>query len=110
MDDTVYRKWLETIDALSSAQRADVRAILSGRSSEAEVIAALEGHVLAERLCVVERAVCGGSTVVIAARRSTPLPARRWRSCTIRGAGWISASRLAKEKRCANRRTGAIWR
>ena len=52
MDDTVYRKWLETIDALSSAQRADVRAILSGRSSEAEVIAALEGHVLAARLCV----------------------------------------------------------
>ena len=51
MDDSVYRKWLEAIDALSSAQRADVETILSGRSSEAEVIAALEGRVLAGRTC-----------------------------------------------------------
>jgi len=51
MDDSVYRKWLEAIDALSAAQRADVETILAGRSSEAEVIAALEGRVLAERQC-----------------------------------------------------------
>jgi transposase-like protein len=51
MDDSVYRRWLEAIDGLSAAQRADVRTILSGRSSEAEVIAALEGRVLAERIC-----------------------------------------------------------
>lgn len=51
MDEAVYRKWLEAIDALSSAQRADVAVILSGRSSEAEVIAALEGHVVSERIC-----------------------------------------------------------
>lgn len=51
MDDSVYRRWLETIDGLSSAQQADVRTILAGRSSEAEVIAALEGRVLAERVC-----------------------------------------------------------
>lgn len=51
MDEAVYRRWLETIDGLSEAQRADVRMILSGRSSEAEVIAALEGRVLAERTC-----------------------------------------------------------
>ncbi len=52
MDEAVYRKWLETIDTLSAAQRADVEVILSGRSSEAEVIAALEGHVVAARICV----------------------------------------------------------
>jgi len=51
MDGSGYRKWLETIDALSEAQRADVRMILAGRSSEAEVIATLEGRLLAERIC-----------------------------------------------------------
>ncbi len=52
MDDVVYCRWLEAVDALSEAQRTDVRTILSGRSSEAEVIAALEGGVLAARACV----------------------------------------------------------
>ena len=45
MNDGVYRKWLEMIDSLSEAQRADVRRILAGRSSESEVIAALEGGI-----------------------------------------------------------------
>ena len=52
MDDGDYRKWLETIDALSEAQRADVWTMLAGRSSKADVIAALEGGVLAARKCV----------------------------------------------------------
>ncbi len=45
MDSELYRKWLEDIDALSPAQRAEVRSLLAGRSSEAEVIAALERRV-----------------------------------------------------------------
>ena len=52
MEEVVYRKWLEAIDGLSEAQRSDVRTILAGRSSEAEVITALEDHVLASRICV----------------------------------------------------------
>jgi len=52
MDDGEYRKWLETFDVLSEAQRVDLWTILAGRSSKAEVIAALEGDVLAERKCV----------------------------------------------------------
>ena len=42
MDDVEYRKWIETIDVLSEAQRVDLWTILAGRSSKAEVIAALE--------------------------------------------------------------------
>ena len=118
MDDSVYRKWLESIDALSEAQRADVETILAGRSSEAEVIAALEGRVLAERICahcqrqgaVAEQVVCAGSTAIIAARPLTPSPERRWRICTTRDAGSTLPSRLAKAKRCASRRTGVTWR
>ena len=49
MNDGVFRKWLEMIDNLSEAQRDDIRRILAGRSSEAEVIAALEGGILADR-------------------------------------------------------------
>lgn len=51
MDEVVYRRWLETIDGLSAVQRVDVQTVLAGRSSEAEVIAALEGHILAARIC-----------------------------------------------------------
>jgi hypothetical protein len=36
---------------LSATQRSEVLAILDGGVSEAEVIAALEGRLLAERVC-----------------------------------------------------------
>jgi len=49
MDSELYRKWLEDIDALSPARRAEVRSLLAGRSSEAEVIAALERRVMGGR-------------------------------------------------------------
>src|SRR5512144_465319 len=51
MDSGTYQKWIEDIDALSEAQRKEVQAILAGRSSEAEVIAALEGRLVADRVC-----------------------------------------------------------
>src|SRR5512132_483614 len=51
MDGAIYQKWIEDIDALSEAQREEVQKILAGRSSEAEVIAALEGRLLADRVC-----------------------------------------------------------
>lgn len=51
MDGERYRQWLEEIDALSPAQRGEVQSLLAGRSSEAEVIAALERRVMAERRC-----------------------------------------------------------
>jgi len=51
MKTETYQKWVEEIDGLSAAQRAEVQAILAGRSSEAEVIAALEGQLLADRQC-----------------------------------------------------------
>jgi transposase-like protein len=63
MDSDLYRKWLEEIDALSPAQRAEVQSLLAGRSSEAEVIAALERRVMAERCCAHchhQRVVCRG--------------------------------------------------
>ena len=50
MDGGIYQKWIEDIDALSTAQREEVQKILAGRSSEAEVIAALEGRLLADRV------------------------------------------------------------
>ena len=46
MDSGIYQKWIEDIDALSEAQREEVQKILAGRSSEAEVIAAVEGRLL----------------------------------------------------------------
>jgi transposase-like protein len=51
MESKRYQGWLEDIDALSEAQRSEVRAILAGRTSEAEVIAALEVRLLADRCC-----------------------------------------------------------
>ena len=51
MDSGIYQKWIEDIDALSEVQREEVQQILAGRSSEAEVIAAVEGRLLADRLC-----------------------------------------------------------
>ena len=51
MDSGIYQKWIEDIDALSEAQREEDQKILSGRSSEAEVIAAVEGRLLADRVC-----------------------------------------------------------
>ena len=51
MDGAIYQKWIEDIDALSEAQREEVQKILAGRSSEAEVIAAVEGRLLADRVC-----------------------------------------------------------
>ena len=63
MDSDLYRKWLEDIDALSPTQRAEVQSLLAGRSSEAEVIAALERRVMAERRCAHcqhQGAVCRG--------------------------------------------------
>jgi transposase-like protein len=63
MDSEIYQKWIEDIDALSEAQREEVRKILGGRSSEAEVIAALEGRLLADRVCPLcqrQGAVCRG--------------------------------------------------
>ena len=63
MDSEIYQKWIEDIDALSEAQREEVRKILAGRSSEAEVIAALEGRLLADRVCPLcqrQGAVCRG--------------------------------------------------
>ena len=70
MNSGIYQKWIEDIDALSEAQREEVRKILAGRSSEAEVIAALEGRLLADRVCPLT--ACGGSTARGAAGRSTP--------------------------------------
>ena len=64
MDIGIYQKWIEDIDALSKAQREEVEKILAGRSSEAEVIAALEGRLLADRVCPLcqrQGAVCRGS-------------------------------------------------
>src|SRR5512147_3265336 len=63
MDSGLYQKWIEDIDALSAAQREEVQKILAGRSSEAEVIAALEGRLLADRVCPLcqrQGAVCRG--------------------------------------------------
>src|SRR5512134_2986391 len=63
MDSGIYQKWIEAIDALSGAQRKEVQAILAGRSSEAEVIAALEGRLVADRVCPLcqrQGAVCRG--------------------------------------------------
>jgi transposase-like protein len=63
MDSEVYQKWIEDIDALSEGQREEVEKILAGRSSEAEVIAALEGRLLADRVCPLcqrQGAVCRG--------------------------------------------------
>src|SRR5512132_3953495 len=63
MDSGTYQKWIDDIDALSEAQRKEVQAILAGRSSEAEVIAALEGRLLADRVCPLcqrQGAVCRG--------------------------------------------------
>ena len=64
MDSGIYQKWIEDIDALSEAQREEVQKILAGRSSEAEVTAALEGRLLADRVCPLcqrQGAVCRGS-------------------------------------------------
>src|SRR5512143_3667415 len=64
MDSGTYQKWIEDIDALSEAQRKEVQAILAGRSSEAEVIAALEGRLVAARVCPLcqrQGAVCRGT-------------------------------------------------
>jgi len=64
MDSGIYQKWIEDIDALSEAQREEVQKILAGRSSEAEVIAAVEGRLLADRVCPLcqrQGAVCRGS-------------------------------------------------
>ncbi len=51
MEPSRYQTWLAEIDALTEAQRAEVQSILAGRSAQAEVIAALEGQVFAERRC-----------------------------------------------------------
>src|SRR5271157_6262229 len=51
MDRISYQRWLEAIDDLSEAQRSEVALILAGRPSEDEVIAALEGRLLADRVC-----------------------------------------------------------
>ena len=48
---------------MSEAEREEVREILAGRSSEAEVIAAVEGRLLADRVCPLcqrQGAVCRG--------------------------------------------------
>ena len=82
MDSGIYQNWIEDIDALSEAQREEVQKILAGRSSEAEVIAALEGrlrlsgcaHSASGRgpCAVAVRTACVGSTARGAARPSTP--------------------------------------
>ncbi len=51
MEGNAYQRWLESVDELSATQRSEVLAILDGGVSEAEVIAALEGRLLAERVC-----------------------------------------------------------
>lgn len=51
MDKVSYQRWLEAIDDLSETQRAEVGLIVAGRSSEAEVIGALEVRLLADRVC-----------------------------------------------------------
>lgn len=51
MDSENYQKSIEQIDTLSEAQKEEVQGILAGRSSEAEMIAALERRLLAERAC-----------------------------------------------------------
>jgi hypothetical protein len=51
MERVAYEKWLEAIDTLSAAQRREVGLIVSGRSAEEEVIGALEGRLLADRVC-----------------------------------------------------------
>src|SRR5512132_1206634 len=75
MDSGVYRKWIEDIDALSEAQREEVQKILAGRSSEAEVIAALEGRLLADRVCPLCQRQGGG----------VPWPCERLASVLLRG-------------------------
>lgn len=51
MDGDAYQNWLESIDGLSAVQRAEVIGLLEGGSSESEVIATIEGRMLAERTC-----------------------------------------------------------
>jgi len=63
MERVAYEKWLEAIDTLSAAQRREVGLIVSGRSAEEEVIGALEGRLLADRVCPhcrTEGAMCRG--------------------------------------------------
>lgn len=80
MDSGIYQKWIEEIDALSEGQREDVQKILAGRSSEAEVIAALEGRLLAcahtasgrGPCAAAVRTACVGSPARGAARPLTP--------------------------------------
>src|SRR5512144_595130 len=75
MDGAIYQKWIEDIDALSEAQREEVQKILAGRSSEAEVIAALEGRLLADRVCP----LCAGGG------GGVPWPCERLASVLLRG-------------------------
>lgn len=64
MDSERFQTWLQAIDGLSAAQKREVQNILAGRSSEAEVIAALEARVLADRRCV----HCGKAGVICRGR------------------------------------------
>ena len=103
MDGGIYQKWIEDIDALSEAQREEVQKILAGRSSEAEVIAALEGRLLADRVCPLcqrQGAVCRGSANGLrrfscagVARPSMRWRVRRWQTCITRDAGSTSPGR-----------------
>jgi transposase-like protein len=51
MDETGFRGWLSGLDVLTTEQRLEVLAILSGRPSREDVAASVEGEVVADRVC-----------------------------------------------------------
>lgn len=51
MDESSYRRWLSGVESLTPSQREEVSSILSGRGAEEEVVAGVEGRLLAERVC-----------------------------------------------------------
>lgn len=118
MESVSYRKWLEAIDDLSVAQRREVALIVSGRSSEEEVIAALEGRLLAERVCPrcqtqgamcrgrangMRRFHCAGCGKTFNALTGTPLAGLHYKGRWFDFAGSLSESETVREsaKRCS---------
>jgi len=61
MDETGFRGWLSGLDVLTTEQRLEVLAILSGRPSREDVAASVEGG----------RTGCAGCIAADAGERST---------------------------------------
>lgn len=128
MEGKNYWKWLEEIDALSEDQRAEVRCILAGRSSEAEVIACIESRLLAERICPccahpgavcrgrangLRRFYCGGCGKTFNALTGTPLAHLHHRGRWLAFAQSLSAREVVRKSadRCGVAVTTAFrWR